>query len=133
ESLYSLGELAARQGECDRAHRYYGQSLAIRQELGDRMNIADSLEGFGILAAACKEPVRAARLLGAAKSLREEIDSPTSPAKEEKLDAAVSGTRSALGKDAFAREWDKGRAMSMGQAIDYALKGDGGKQTGQSG
>jgi len=133
ESLYSLGELAARQGECDRAHRYYGQSLAIRQELGDRMNIADSLEGFGILAAACKEPVRAARLLGAAKSLREEIDSPTSPAKKEKLDAAVSGTRSALGKDAFAREWDEGRAMSLEQAIDYARKKEGGEHAGQPG
>ena len=133
ESLYSLGELAARQGESAQAHRYYGQSLAIRQELGDRMNIADSLEGFGILAAACKEPVRAARLLGAAKSLREEIDSPTSPAKEEKLDAAVSGTRSALGKDAFAREWDKGRAMSLEQAIDYARKKEGGEHAGQSG
>ncbi|MGB2805061.1 MAG: protein kinase [Candidatus Zixiibacteriota bacterium] len=133
ESLHSLGELAARQGESDRAHRYYGQSLAIRQELGDRMNIADSLEGFGTLAAACKEPARAARLLGAAESLREEINAPTSPAKQEKLDAAISSTRSALGERAFAKEWDEGRAMSLEQTIDYARKKESGEHAGQSG
>jgi tetratricopeptide (TPR) repeat protein len=133
ESLHSLGELAARKGESDKARRYYEQSLTTRHELGDRPNVADSLEALGILAAACKDLVQAARLLGAANSLREKISAPPSPAKQEKLDRVFSSTRSALGKDAFAKEWDKGRAMSLEQAIDYARKKEGGEHAGQSG
>ena len=133
ESLYSLAELAARQGESGQARRYYAQSLAIRQELGDRRNIADSLEALGILAAGCKDSAQAARLLGAANSLREQINAPPPPAKQEKLDRVLSSTRSALGERAFAKDWDEGRAMSMEQAIDYALKKDGEEHTRQSG
>jgi len=129
ESLYNLGELAIRQGQYDQAHAQYAQSLLIRQKLGDRMDIADSLEGFGVLAAARKEPVRAARLLGAAKSLREEINAPTSPAKQKKLKTAISRTRPALGERDFDKEWNKGRAMSLDEAIDYALKKDGEEYT----
>jgi tetratricopeptide (TPR) repeat protein len=133
ESLHSLGELAARKGESGQARRYYEQSLATRHELGDRPNVADSLEALGILAAACKDSVQAARLLGAAESLREEINAPTSPAKQEKLDAAISSMRSALGERALAKEWDEGRTMSLEQAIDYARKKEGGEHAGQSG
>jgi hypothetical protein len=122
ESLHSLGELAARQGRSDQARSYYAQSLAIRHKLGDRMHVADSLEALGILVAACEDLAYAARLLGAASSLREKINAPPSPAKQEKLDRALSSTRSALGESVFAKEWDEGRAMSMEQAIDYVLK-----------
>ncbi|MGB7062844.1 MAG: protein kinase [Candidatus Zixiibacteriota bacterium] len=129
ESLHSLGELAARQGESGQARRYYTQSLAIRQKLGDRRNVADSLEALGILVAGCKDSAQAARLLGAANSLREQINAPPPPAKQEKLDRVLSSTRSAFGESAFAKEWDEGRAMSMEQAIDYALKKDGEEHT----
>jgi predicted ATPase len=132
ESLFNLGELAGRQGEYSQANAYHRESLAIRQKLGDRVNIVHSPEGFGTLAAR-EEPARAARLLGAAKSLREEINAPASPAKQKKLDTAVAHTRSALGKSTFAREWEQGRAMSLEQAIDYALKKDDDEPTRDSG
>lgn len=122
ESLYNLGQLAARQGEYAQAHSYHAESLAVRKKLGDRMHIADSLEAFGVLAAGNRKPNRAARLLGAARSLRKEINAPVSPAKQEKIDLAISRTRSELGQGAFTKEWDKGQAVSLDQAIDYALK-----------
>jgi len=125
ESLYNLGELAIRQGQYNQAHTHHSQSLVIRQKLGDRIDIADSLEGLAALATTQKELVRAARLLGAARSLREEINVPTSPAKQKKLETAISHTRPAMGEKAFAKEWDKGRALTLDEAIDYALKKNG--------
>jgi len=133
ESLHSLGELAARKGESDQARRYYEQSLAIRQKLGDRMHVADSLEALGMLAAACKDFGQAARLLGAANSLREQIGAPPSPAKQEKINKAISSTRSAMGESSFAKEWNEGRKMSMDQAVDCVLKKDGEEHARESG
>jgi len=125
ESLHNLGALAARRCEYGKARAYYEQSLTIRRKLGDRMDIAHSLEGLGTLATVCGESTRAAILLGAATSLRTEIKAPTSPAKQQKLNTAISKTRSELGESVFSREWEKGRAMSLDQAIDYALNRDG--------
>ena len=122
ESLYNLGELAVRRSQCNQARAYYIQSLMIRQKLGNRLYIADSLEGLGTLAAVCEKPERTARLLAAARSLREEIDAPMSPTKQNKLNTIISKMCSAIGERAFTREWELGQAMSLDQVIDYALK-----------
>lgn len=122
ESLHNLGELSVRQGQCNQARAYYIQSLMIRQKLGNRLYIADSLEGLGTLAAVCEKPERTARLLAAARSLREGIDAPMSPTTQDKLNTTISQMSSALGERAFIKEWDLGRAMSLNQVIDYALK-----------
>jgi hypothetical protein len=94
----------------------------IRQKLGNRLNIADSLEGLGKLAANCENPKRTARLLAAARSLREGVDAQTPFTKQDKLNTIISKMCSALGEVAFIKEWDLGRAMSSDQAIEYALK-----------
>jgi len=122
ESLHNLAELAAKQGEYAEALGCYAQSLAIRRKLGDRMNIADSLEGLGTLAAARKEHIRATRLLGAARSLREQINAPPSPAKQKRVDTTLSLVRSQLGEPAFSQEWDKARGLSVEEATHYALR-----------
>jgi len=122
ESLHNLGALTVRQGQCNQARAYYVQSLMIRQKLGNRLYIADSLEGLGTLAAVCEKPERTARLLAAAKSLRERVDALTSPTKQDKLNTTISQMCSVLGERAFIKEWDLGRAMSLDQVIDYALK-----------
>jgi hypothetical protein len=36
----------------------------------------------------------------------------------------LEATRATLGADAYEREWELGRAMSMEAAIEYALKRD---------
>jgi non-specific serine/threonine protein kinase len=122
ESLHNLGQLAVRQGQLNQARVYYMQSLMIRQKLGNRLHIADSLEGLGTLAAVCENPQRTARLLAAARSLREGVDALTSSTKQDRLNTIISKMCSALGEVAFIKEWDLGRAMPLDQAIDYALK-----------
>ena len=60
-------------------------------------------------------------LWGAAEALREEIGSPLEQEEQARYDQDVAAARQALGDDAFAMDWAEGRAMTMEQAIQYAL------------
>ena len=47
-------------------------------------------------------------------------DERLAPAVE--FDRSVAAVRAQMDEEAFARAWSEGRAMSMTQAIDYALE-----------
>jgi len=66
-------------------------------------------------------PPLAAQLWGAATALREGIGSPRSPIEQEQFDGEVTAIRSALGEAAFAAAFAEGRALTMEEAIAYAL------------
>jgi non-specific serine/threonine protein kinase len=60
-------------------------------------------------------------LFGSAEALREAIDNPLSPAEGAEHEAAVVAARARLPEEAFTTAWAAGRAMSLEQAIEYAL------------
>ena len=66
-------------------------------------------------------PSRAAQLVGAAATLRERIGSPLPTPGQKELEKTLTTAREALGEAAFAAAWDAGRAMTMEQAVEYAL------------
>jgi hypothetical protein len=99
------------------------ESLTIRRELGDKGGYPWSLEAFARLAAP-KDPERAARLWGAAEALRESLVWPLPPNERAEYDRHRSAAREALGDEAFADAWIKGRRMTPEQAIRYALETD---------
>jgi tetratricopeptide (TPR) repeat protein len=121
-ALNNLGNVARAQGDYTEAHSLYKESLTINRELGDQWAIAYVLEDMGCLAALEKQPERALRLLGAAEVVREAIGAPLSPAEHDKLCLMLEPARQALGETAVASAVAEGRAMSMEQAIDYALQ-----------
>ena len=57
----------------------YEQALAIQRELGNKLGIANALDGFGRVAAAQGRLHRAFRLAGAAAGLREAVRAELSP------------------------------------------------------
>jgi hypothetical protein len=79
------------------------------------------LEDMGGLAALEGLPQRALRLVGAASNLRVEIGAPLSPVEQVKLEKLLEPARQALNDLAQAAAFGEGRAMSLEQAIDYAL------------
>jgi predicted ATPase len=122
-SLNNSGLEACEQGECAAAQEFYGEALAIRCELGDRRGIAASLDGLANVAFALAEPHRAARCWGAAERLREEIGAPLPPSVRPRYDNQVAAARATSNDDAaFESAWREGRAMTLEQAIEYALK-----------
>lgn len=124
-SLNTLGHIAACQGNYALAHALCQESLVIRQELaalGDRRGIAACLETLATVVCGQGQPQRAARLYGVAEALREAIGAPQMPSDRTPHDRAVAALRAALDETAFAAAWAEGQAMTLEQAIRYAVE-----------
>jgi tetratricopeptide (TPR) repeat protein len=65
--------------------------------------------------------VRAARLFGAGDALREALGIRRLALMQARHDEVVAATRTPLGDAVFAAAWAEGRAMTLEQAIEYAL------------
>ena len=123
-ALNDLGIIALEQNNWQHAKELVLESLTLTQKLGDKENIALGLERLAIAALAEGKPDRAARLLGAMKSLRDTIGTPLAPDNQSHYFGVVAGTRAALGSEAYAKAWAKGQAMGLEQAIGYAMEED---------
>ena len=93
----------------------------IYREIGDRWALAYLLEDMGGLAALQEQADHALRLVGAAAALREAIGSPLSIAEKNKLEALLAPARQALAEAAQEAALNAGHALSLTQAIEYAL------------
>lgn len=129
EALFGLAVLsqhdAITRSDADgltRAEGLHRRALRWRADIGQRAALVDSFEAVATLAGARGEPVRAARLLGAAEALREQTFSGV-PLSLRKAHAASIETATA-GADAteLADAWQEGRKMTLDEAVDYALE-----------
>ena len=92
------------------------------QELGQRRALAHELECFAFIACARSQAQRAARLFGAVEGLRQSGNLAMRDLERLEYDQAVSALRGQLDQAAFATAWAVGRALTMDQAIAYALE-----------
>jgi tetratricopeptide (TPR) repeat protein len=123
-ALDNLGWAALLQGDHDLAKTSYQEGLAVCKELGDKMIASESLEGLACIAGAQGQALRAARLFGAAQALSEAVGAVAyqHTSEEEALrEPYLFMTHSRLDEAAWEGAWAEGRAMSMEQAIEYAL------------
>ncbi|MCC6298954.1 MAG: hypothetical protein IT314_06625 [Anaerolineales bacterium] len=109
-------------GELDEPLATYRDLLPKWKDLGHRAAVAHELECIAYILTKKEEPERAVHLLGAAKSLREAIDSVMTPNEQVEYEKEVSALREMLGEAEFNKEWDKGRKMSMDEAIELAVR-----------
>ena len=108
-------------GEFGRVQLLGEESLQLLQKAENRQHIADCLEVMAGAAGAQNRPRRAARLWGAAETLREEIGVPLQPEDREILDPYLATARSSLGEIVWQTTLAEGQAMTQEQAIDNAL------------
>jgi len=120
-ALESAAPAALARGDLATARRLLDEGLALSQETGDKRAIAQWLEGLAELSAVEGRHAPAARLCGSAEALREAIGAPQPPSDRERYAAVQSRARAALGEEAFAAARDAGRAMSLDEAVAYAL------------
>lgn len=107
--LHNLGYLALRWGDARRALRLFRESLTLFREQGDQRGIADGLTGLAGVLGALKQPVRAARLLGAVEALRETTGATVWPANAPDYARSVSAVRGQMDEPAFVAAWAVGR------------------------
>jgi non-specific serine/threonine protein kinase len=103
---------------------YFRRCLALAEQRQDRSMIALCLAGLAGAARALARPQHAARLFGAAESLREAAGVRIDLADREPHERNVSETRRALSDDAFRTAWDAGREMALDQALAEARRVD---------
>jgi len=125
QAALQLAELARRQGHADRAQDLCHEALALCAPPGVRPCVAESLEALAGLAAQQESPSEAARLLGAASSMRQSMGLARWPADQGPHDAAVLGIRQKLGEDGFAAAWKEGGALSPREAVAYVSRARG--------
>ena len=127
-TLHGLGFLALCRKDLAQARSLLTESLGMFRDSEDRPGKVRSLDRFANLALAEEQAARAARLLGAADAAREAIGSPQPPSEREEHDRVLGAARAAieentLGETTFAEVWAEGQAMSLEQAVEYALTG----------
>jgi tetratricopeptide (TPR) repeat protein len=123
--LNNLGNVALMQGDYAGARALHMEGMALRRELGDKWGIAVSLIGLGGAAVLTGDAERGARVLGAADALLTAIGARLEADDRIPYEHGVAYARARLDEGAFARAWAEGRAISMEQAIEYALGGNG--------
>ncbi len=124
QAYNDLGDIELRAGNLPEAQRLHRQCILASQEFGARAFVAHELESFAFIAQADNQPARAACLLGAAEAMQEGIG--TSAFGVERLEneykRTVDWLHAQLDETTYDACWSEGCAMTMDQAISYALQ-----------
>jgi predicted ATPase/class 3 adenylate cyclase len=117
-----LAHIERHEGRLDKAESAYRETILQWKRLGHRAAVAHQLESFAFIAHRREDRLRAARLYGAAESLRERIAIAMTPIEQAEYDADVARLRAATDERDFAAAWNEGRAMTLEQAVAFALE-----------
>jgi hypothetical protein len=121
-ALVFLGYVALRQGEITKARATFVEAQWRFQETGAPMGVVFTLEGLASLAVAQGQLERAVRVFAWADARREAIDDRRSPVEQADVDRDFVVIRSRLDEATIAAAYAEGRAMTVEQAIAYALE-----------
>ena len=122
EALLELGRTLHAQGDHTQAAAHFAEGLTLfATVLGKQGSAIECLAELGGVIGAQGQPARAARLFGAAEALREGLGLPMHPATQAAYARDLAAVRAQIDEAAFAAEWAAGHAMTLEQAIAYAL------------
>jgi predicted ATPase/DNA-binding XRE family transcriptional regulator len=124
----ALGAFAALGlGDHRRARELCKEGVELAWQRNMRRNTAVHLHVSASLASSQGEPLRSARLWGAAEALYENISTVFSPLERRRLFGPyITAARARLDEVAWEAAWAEGRAMTPEQAVEYALDADEG-------
>ena len=121
EPLVNLGLAVQGQGDHEHAMACFKEALTMSQKGGNNPTFTNALEGLASLAGALGEATRAARLWGAAESLREVTEIALPPGERALHEPYLNAARARLGEVIWEEGLTEGRAMSLDRAAEYAL------------
>jgi len=121
---FNLAWVSLHRGDHRKAKALFEESLNLYKEDGNKNAMTDCLSGFAAVLGMIGKPEQAARLFGAVEALLEGIGmrGRKDPSDQKEFDHYVAAIRAHLDEAAFANAWAEGRAMTLEQAIAYALQ-----------
>lgn len=123
--LNALGTAALDTGELVEARDLFVRSLTAFRDLGDTDRLAEVLGSLAGAAVAAGDPIRGARLTGAAEAVWGRLGIPLAPQDRARFERYQDKARAALGRDAFEQARGEGRSMTVDQALVFALAENG--------
>jgi len=124
--LAGIASVALAQGNLELSRDSLTDSLRLSLATGQRLPVARGLEAFAALDGRAGDPVRAARLAGAALELRAAAGHPPSAGAGARLEDLLGPARAAFGELRAAALLAEGRAMTAEEAVSYATGPEGG-------
>jgi tetratricopeptide (TPR) repeat protein len=117
----NLAHLERQFGHYQQALERYRESIVGFRDVGQLGAVAHQLECFGFLAMAGDQNGRALKLFAAADALREKVGSPMTSDEQTYFDEQIKVLRQKMDAQQFDRIWTNGRALTMEQALAFAL------------
>ncbi len=128
-ALHVLGLVAEHDDDTAHARLRLNESLTYRRDAACH-DVPESLEALARLAGAAAQnrvaraasAMRACRLWSAAATAREVFGTPVRPMDRDAYNRAMAAARAQLDKTVWEAAWAEGQAMTLEQAIAYALE-----------
>lgn len=117
-----LAHIALAQTDYQQAKKLLEDSLFISKELGVTGSEIKNIAGFAKLALANENMIKAVRLFGFSTSQLNRIA--VAPLSATELSSDITALQTIMNQDDFAMAWTEGEAMTLEQAIAYALGTD---------
>lgn len=108
-----LGRIAILQGDWAAAHTHWLAALALTQELGERWGMALNLDGVAGVAAGIGSGVIAAKIFGAAATLRTALGVPLPVTFQRWYEQDLARTHFLLDEAAFTAAWNAGQQLEV--------------------
>jgi tetratricopeptide (TPR) repeat protein len=123
EVLLEMGRVTHSQGDDKQALAVCRRSLDRSRKLDNKTQIAFCLTLAGEILAS-RDTARATSLFGAAEALLRSLDAALDPSGSLGYERNLANARMQLGEEAFARAWQRGKSMTLGQAMDQVVGDD---------
>jgi predicted ATPase len=123
--LMGLAWVSLHRGDYRKATALFEESLKLHREYGYKLGMMEEcLGGFAAIFGMSGKPAPAARLFGAVESLLERIGMAgrMEPQDQKEFDHYITVVRAQLDEGDFEKARVEGRAMTLEQAIEFALR-----------
>jgi predicted ATPase/DNA-binding CsgD family transcriptional regulator len=117
----NLAVLAQHDGEDERARYLSRQVIPLVHELSSKLDRAACLVFLAGILGSAGRPEPAARLLGASQAILERMGYFHPPVDKQEGDRISATVRAQIDEATFEAAWAEGRAMTLEQAVAYAL------------
>ena len=122
--MHMLGAALTLSGDIKEARRHIFHAIRHFQDAGDAAGLTMTLDDMSAVAIAEGDLPRAARLRGAARNLSAETGANLASVVEDAFDKGLRrGVRAAMSREDVERYGAEGAAMTLDDAVAYALEG----------
>jgi predicted ATPase/DNA-binding SARP family transcriptional activator len=118
----NLGLIELFERRTDEASSHFRRALELVREVGNPMHLPESLCGLAAVAALNGRWVRATTLWGSAEAVQRATGFPFALPQQRIVDRFLEPVRVELDHDLFAEAYAEGAAMTLSEAIAYALE-----------